>query len=96
MSLTMTRPEKSEAMTRLVYALRETVAKPARAGELNISECLNALGQATASVIAGAYGDKKNREVVLSAMPDLIRAYFPQWDKIYADHASTLTEAGSP
>lgn len=83
MSLIFSRPEKSEAMTRLVYALRETAVEPARSGELNLAEVVNAFGQAFASVLVGAY-DTKNREVVLTSLPDLVRAYFPQWEKIYA------------
>ena len=85
MGLTMTRPEKSEEMAKLVYAIREATVGPARDGELNLAEVINAFGQALASVLVGAY-DKKNREVVLSCFPDLVRAYYPQWEKIYASH----------
>ena len=83
MGFTMTRPEKAEAMTRLVYAIREATVNPARDGELNLAEVINAFGQAFASVLVGAYG-QKNREVVLSSFPDVVRAYYPQWEKIYA------------
>lgn len=85
MSLLITRPEKAEQMSRLVYALREAAAGPARDGDLNLAEVLNAMGQAMASILVGAY-EAKNREVVLSFLPDLIRGYFPQWEKIYAEH----------
>lgn len=85
MSLLTTRPEKSEAMTRLVYAIREATVEPARNGELNLAEVINAFGQAFASILVGAY-DKKNREVVVSTFPDVVRAYYPQWEKIYAAH----------
>lgn len=78
-----TRPEKSLEMTKLVYALREAAVTPARDGDLNLAEVINALGQALASILVGAY-DEKNREVMLMALPDLVRAYFPQWEKIYA------------
>lgn len=85
MSLTQTRPEKTPQMTALVYALREASAEPARHGELNIAEVINAHAQALASILVGAY-DNKNREIVLSMFPDVVRAYFPQWEKIYAEH----------
>lgn len=83
MGLTMTRPEKSEQMTALVYAIREAAVGPARDGELNIPEVVNGFGQAFASILVGAY-DPKNREVVVSTFPDLVRAYYPQWEEIYA------------
>lgn len=85
MGLMMSRPEKAEEMSKLVYAIREATVGPARNGELNLSEVINAFGQAFASVLVGAYGDK-SREVVLSTFPDLVRAYYPQWEKIYAAH----------
>lgn len=81
----ITRKEKSEAMTVLVLAIRTTVVENARRDELNLAEVLNAMGQSFASVLVGAYNDK-NREIVVSALPDLIRAHYPQWEKIYADH----------
>lgn len=83
--LAHTRPEKSEAMTRLVYAIREVTVEPARNGDLNIAEVINAFGQVLASILVGAY-DPKNREVVVSTFPDLVRAYYPHWEKIYAAH----------
>ena len=86
MALTQKRQENSEAMTKLVYALRETVAASARSGEVNIAESLNAMGQAFSSIIAGAYRDNKTREIVIMGLPELIRLYLPLWDKIYADH----------
>lgn len=83
MALTMTRPEKSEQMTSLVHAIREAAVGPARDGELNIAEVVNGFGQAFTSILVGAY-DPKNRQVVLTAFPDLVRAYYPQWEEIYA------------
>lgn len=85
MGLTMTRPEKAEEMAKLVHAIREATVGPARDGGLNLSETVNAFGQVLASVLVGAY-EPKNREVVLSMFPDLVRAYYPQWEKIYAAH----------
>ncbi len=87
MSLTQTRPEKSEATSRLVYSIREATVGPARDGELNLAEVINAFAQAFASVLVGAY-EAKNREVVVSTFPDVVRAYYPQWEKIYAEHAA--------
>lgn len=86
MGLTYTRPEASRAMTELVYALREAVAERARSGDINIAEGINAMAQALASVLVGAYQSDKHREVVLSTFPDVVRAYYPQWEKIYAAH----------
>jgi hypothetical protein len=85
MGLTYSRPEKSDEMSALVYAIREAAIGPARDGHLNIAEVVNAFGQAFASILVGAY-DPKNREVVISTFPDLVRAYYPQWEKIYATH----------
>lgn len=79
----ITRPEKSKEMTALVHALREAAVAPARDGTLNLAEVINAFGQAYASILVGAY-DAKHREVMLMAFPDLARAYFPQWEEIYA------------
>lgn len=78
------RPEKSEAMERLVYAVREAMVAPARDGDLNLAEVCLVLANVLASVLVGAY-DQKNREIVLSAFPDVVRTSFPQWEKIYAD-----------
>lgn len=86
MGLTMTRPEKSEQMSALVYAIREATVTPARDGELNLAEVINAFGQVFASILVGAYGAKE-REIVVSTFPDLVRAYYPQWEAIYADAA---------
>lgn len=91
MGLTMTRPEKSEAMTALVYAIREAAVGPARDGELNIAEVVNGFGQAFASILVGAY-DPKNRQVVLTTFPDLVRAYYPQWEEIYAAEFSARAQ----
>jgi hypothetical protein len=63
MGLIQTRPEKAEAMSRLVYAIREATVDPARHGDLNLAETVNAFGQALASILVGAY-PPKNREVV--------------------------------
>ena len=94
MSLSITRPEKREEMAKLVYAIREATVGPARDGGLNLSETINAFGQAFASVLVGAY-DHKNREVVLSCFPDLVRAYYPQWEEIYAAHNHRAAPHGS-
>lgn len=85
MSLMQTRPEKSAEMTALVYAIREAAVGPARDGTLNLAEVINAFGQAFASILVGAY-DLKHREVVVSTFPDLVRAYYPQWEEIYSAH----------
>jgi hypothetical protein len=85
MALMQTRPEKSEDMSRLVYAIREATVGPARDGNLNLAEVINGFAQAFASILVGAY-DSKNREVVVSTFPDVVRAYYPQWEKIYAAH----------
>lgn len=92
MALTMTRPEKAHEMTMLVHAIREATVAPARDGQLNIAEVINAFGQALASILVGAY-DTKNREVVVSTFPDLVRACYPQWEAIYADHFRSPREA---
>lgn len=81
-------------MSRLVYAIREAAVGPARAGDLNLAEVVNAFGQVFASILVGAY-ETKNREVILSALPDLVRAYFPIWEQIYANAALPQTETGS-
>lgn len=85
MGLTQTRPEKSAAMERAAYAMRNTLAKEAREGELNHAESLNAAAHVFTSILVGCYATKKDREVVIQALPDLVRAYIPQWEKIYAD-----------
>lgn len=84
MALILTREEKQHEMTVLVHAIREAAIAPARSGELNLAEVINAMGQALASILAGAYDDKK-REVVLSMYPDLVRSYFHQWDMIFKE-----------
>lgn len=83
MSLTQTRPEKSAAMSRLVYGLREAMRENAVIDELNIAEVVNGTAHFLASILVGAY-DSKNREVVVSTFPDVVRAYYPEWEKIYA------------
>lgn len=85
MGLTMTRPEKAKEMADLIYALREASGNAALHGDLNIAEVVNSLGQAFASVLVGAYAQKE-REIVLSMLPDLIRASFSEWEKIYSDY----------
>ena len=85
MALTMTRPDKAHEMTVLVHAIREATVAPARDGQLNIAEVINAFGQAFASILVGAY-DAKNREVVVSTFPDLVRSCYTQWEAIYAAH----------
>lgn len=92
MKLELTRPEKSGEMARLVYAIREAAVEPARAGSLNLAEVINAFAQVFASILVGAY-ETKNREVVLMALPDVVRAYFPQWEEIYAAHNAVLSPA---
>lgn len=89
----LTREEKSDEMTALVHVLREMAVAPAREGKLNLAEVINAFGQAFASILVGAY-DTKNREVLLMAYPDLVRAYFPQWEAIYAAEASRRPVGG--
>lgn len=78
-----TRPEKSDAMSRLVQSLRDSIITSATEEGLNLPETLNATAHLVASILVGAY-DKKNQEVVLSTFPDVVRAYFPQWEKIYS------------
>lgn len=82
--LAHTRPEKNVAMTKLVYALRNAVAASVRTDGINIAEAVNAAAQAVASVLVGAYRGRE-REIVLSAFPDVVRAYYPAWEKIYAE-----------
>ena len=83
MPLTFSREEKSAEMSALVYSIREAAIGPARDGNLNLAEVINAFGQAFASILVGAY-EAKSREVVVSTFPDLVRAYYPQWEAIYA------------
>lgn len=85
MGLTQTRPEKAEATTRAVGAMRNVLAKKARAAGLNHAEAINAAAQVFTSILVGAYQTEKDREIVISVLPDLVRAYIPQWEKIYAD-----------
>ena len=80
----MTRPEKAEATTIAVGTMRNALADIAQQHELNIAEAINAAAQVFTSVLVGAYRNTKEREVVIAALPDLIRAYIPQWEKIYA------------
>lgn len=91
MSLTHTRPEKSLEMTKLVYAIREATVGPARDGSLNLAEVVNGFAQAFASILVGAY-DGKNREIVVSTFPDVVRAYYPAWEEIYAKHAASFPQ----
>jgi hypothetical protein len=90
MSLTHTRPEKSQAMSELVYAIREAVVGPAREDDLSIAEVLHAYAHVFASILVGAY-KTKNREVILAMLPDMVRSHFPQWEKIYAANPSRAT-----
>lgn len=94
MGLSITRQEKSADMSALVYAIREATVTPARAGNLNIAEVVNAFGQAFASILVGAY-DAKEREIVVSTFPDLVRAYYPQWEEIYAAASRGPQESAS-
>lgn len=87
MGLVMPRPEKADEMTRLVHAIREAAVAPARNGELNLSEVINCMGQALASILVGAY-HSKNRDVVMEGFPELVRAYYPRWEKLYAEQAA--------
>lgn len=91
MSLMQTRPEKSLEMTKLVYAIREATVGPARDGQLNLAEVINGFAQVLASVLVGAY-DAKSREIVVSTFPDVVRAYYPAWEKIYAEHTAAVTQ----
>lgn len=82
MSLTFTRPEKSIAMTKLVYAMRSAMIDVVTEEQLNIAEAVNATAQLVASMMVGAYGDDKEREMVMSFFPDVVRSYYPQWERI--------------
>jgi hypothetical protein len=94
MALTMSRSEKSAEIFELACAIRAATIAPARDGELNLAEIINAFGQAFASILVGAYGNK-NREVVLTTFPDLVRTYFPQWEAIYASITPPEESGGS-
>ena len=72
------------AMERAEYAMRNTLAKEAQAGQLNHAEAINAASHVLTSVLVGAYKTTKDREAVIQALPDVVRAYIPQWEKIYA------------
>lgn len=85
MNLTHTRREKAMACNKACYAMRETMAAHARRDGLNHAEALNAAAQVFSSILAGSYSGQKEREIVISAIPDLVRAYLPQWDKIYLE-----------
>jgi len=90
----ISRDEKSAEMTAVVHAIREAAIAPARDGNLNLAEVINAFGQAFASIVVGAY-DQKNREAVVSTFPDLVRAYYPQWEAIYASQLAPGDDVGS-
>lgn len=87
MGLTMTRPEKAAAMSKLVYALREVLRETVIAEELNIAEAVGGAAHLLASILVGAY-HKKEREVVVSTFPDVVRSYYPEWERMYAGHAA--------
>ena len=89
MALTMTRPEKELGMTEAVGEMRNTLAQIALKNELNIAEAVNAAAQVFTSILVGGYSSVKDREVVISALPDLVRAYIPQWEKVYAEFERT-------
>lgn len=82
MGLTQNRPEMDGSMTEMVQAMRDGMTSIVIRDQLNIAEAVNAIAHVLASVLVGAYSDKE-REVVVSTFPDVVRAYFPQWEKIY-------------
>lgn len=87
-----TRPEKSQEMTKLVGTLRNAIADAGRNDGINLAEAVSALAQTISSVLVGAY-NAKNREIVLMAMPDVVRAYYPLWEKIYGAHGLTVDKS---
>lgn len=95
MGLTQTRPEKNEAMTRAAHAARNALAKAAREEGLNIAEAMNASAHVMSALLVGAYSTARDREIVLSAMPDIVRAYFPQWEAIYRAHTPDKSRGAS-
>lgn len=88
----VSRPEKHEAMSRAVFATRNALIEQTRAGELNIAEVCMVVASVFAATLAGAY-DEKNREVVLSGLPDVVRTCFPEWERIYSSIRPSVTEA---
>lgn len=87
--LTLTRPEKDHACSQTCFAMRAAMVEHVVANDLNHAEALNAAAQVFSSILAGAYAAPRDREIVISGLPDIVRAYLPQWDKIYADFLGT-------
>lgn len=83
-NLTKTRPEKAAGCEQSAYAVRNVLARSAQEHGLNLAETISVSAHAFASLLAGAYPDNaKSQEAVLHALPDVIRAYIPQWERIY-------------
>ncbi len=83
---TITREEKALDMQHLAYALLETMARKVVESELNHAEAINAVAHVLASILAGAYHTDKDRQIVLSAFPDVVDQYIPQWEEINKRH----------
>lgn len=84
MSLTQTRPEKQTAILEAAGEMRNALASVAQRNELNIAEAMVAATHSLVSVIVGGYAPGKNRDIVLSAIPDLMAATIPDWERIYS------------
>jgi len=82
--MTWTRAEKDHASEEAAYAMRSAMAKVAIEHGLNHAEMINATAHVFASILAATYEREKDRDVVLSGLSDVIRAYVPQWQRIYA------------
>lgn len=90
MGLTISRPEKTKATQLVAAAMRNVLAKEAHEANLNHAEALLAAAQVFTSILVGAYSSslEKEREAVIKGLPDIVRAYIPHWEKIYADFAA--------
>jgi len=90
--MTWTRAEKALGTEGAAYAMRSAMAKVAIEHGLNHAEMINATAHVFASILAATYEREKDRDVVLSGLPDVIRSYVPQWQKIYAEFAGSRTQ----
>lgn len=70
-------------MSEVVQSINNTLFEAQERG-LSLSGGLNCLMHAVTLTLVSAYSDNKTRMEVASSLPDVVRAYVPQWEKILA------------
>jgi hypothetical protein len=88
MGLVFHSKEEEPLMMETVVAINHVLGEAQMRG-LSLPGALNVVAHTLTSILVSSYSSPETRMRVASSVPDLVKAYVPQWEKIIANARPT-------